>query len=134
MGDPATRIAEELELLRKWFGDIQFEPTGNWFLIPNDARASVHGWSPKPFPVAFHAQPGHPGAVPYGIYVRSDARVGSAPPANFEASASNRPPFPGEWGVLSWSIDGWFAKADVREGSNLLGFVLSFEERYRSGP
>ena len=128
------RIGEEFELLQEIFPDLIHEPNGDWFLIQNDLRAVAAGWAPQPFPVAFHAQPKHPGQAPYGIYVRSDVKVRGAAPQRFKANADQKPPFPGEWGVLSWTIDGqWVPKEPAREGANLLNFVLSFEERFRSG-
>ncbi len=134
MADRERRIGEELELLLEVFPDLIYEPKGDWFLIPSDLRAPAVGWTPQPFPVAFHAQPNHPGQAPYGIYIRSDARIRGAAPQRFKADADQKPSFPGAWGVLSWTIDGpWVPKVPAREGANLLNFVLSFEERFRSG-
>lgn len=116
------------------FPRIQYDPCGDWFLLANDERAARNGWSPVPFAVAFHAQPGHPGQPPYGIYVRPEVRVGGGVPNDFQPQAANRPPFRGEWGVLSWTVEGpWLPKENVREGANLLSFLLSFEDRYKAG-
>lgn len=134
MAERDRRIGEELELLLEVFPDLIYESKGNWFLIPNDLRALAVGWAPQPFPVAFHAQPKHPGQSPYGIYVCSDAQVGGVTPQRFTANAGQIPPFPGSWGVLSWAIDGpWVPKEPAREGANLLNFALGFEERFRTG-
>lgn len=133
MAERERRIREELELLREVFPDLIYEPKGDWFQIPNDLRALAVGWTPQPFPVAFHAQPNHPGQAPYGIYVREDVKVGGSTPQNFNSSAGQKPPFPGVWGVLSWTIEGpWLPKEPAREGANLLNYALSFEERYRT--
>lgn len=119
--------------MREVFPDLVHEPAGDWFMIRNDLRALAAGWSPDPFPVAFHAQRKHPGQAPYGIYVRFDARVDGVAPNNFKAKTSVIPPFPGAWGVLSWTVEGpWIPMEPAREGANLLNFVLSFEERFRS--
>lgn len=135
MVDRGERIREEYELLRSVFEAAVYNPVGDWFLIPDDHRAAEHGWLPTPFPVAFHAQTDHPGQAPYGIYVPSGVTVRGSTPNNFQASAQNRPAFPGTWGVLSWSVEGpWIPKGDVRAGANLLSFALSFIERYRTGP
>ena len=111
--------------------------SGDWFLVPNDLRATRHGWTPEPFPVAFHAQPKHPGQAPYGIYVLSSAQVRGQGPDNFKSNAKHRPPFDGEWGVLSWQAEddriGWVPAQRIREGSNLLNFFITFEERFKQG-
>lgn len=135
MDDRELRLEAEHRLIASVFPSVV--RSGDWFLIEHDARATRAGWSPDPFPVAFHAQPEHPGQVPYGIYVPSSARVGDQVPSNFTASADNRPPFDGEWGVLSWQGDDegipWIAKQDVREGANLLNYAITFEERFQQG-
>lgn len=135
MANRELRLQEELRLIATVFRDVV--RSEDWFLLPNDARAARYGWIPEPFPVALHAQPGHPGQVPYGIYVRSCVRIGNQVPNNFKATASNRPPFEGQWGVLSWQGDAdgtpWIPAQRIREGANLLNFVVTFEERFKQG-
>ena len=135
MDERERRLEEEHRLIARVFPSVI--RSGDWFLIEHDARAKRAGWSPDPFPVAFHAQPEHPGQVPYGIYVPSSTRVGGQTPSNFSTEASNRPPFDGQWGVLSWQGDAdgtpWIAKQKVREGANLLNYLITFEERFKDG-
>ena len=135
MAKREQRLAEERKLIASVFTDVI--RSGDWFLLPNDTRAVRYGWSPVPFPVAFHAQPQHPGQVPYGIYVPSSALCNGHVPGNFSSQAGNRQPFKGEWGVLSWQGDAdgrpWFPNVNIREGANLLNFALTFEERFKQG-
>ena len=135
MGEREFRLDEERQLIAAVVPSVV--RSGDWFLIPDDARATRRGWTPSPFPVAFHAQPGHPGQVPYGIYVPSAARIGDQVPNNFTPNAGNQPPFEGRWGVLSWQGDAegipWIPKQQIREGSNLLNFLITFEERFKEG-
>ena len=135
MANREYRLEEEHGLIASVFPSVV--RLRDWFLIPDDSRAKRYGWTPDPFPVAFHAQPEHPGQVPYGIYVQSSARVGKRTPSNFRAKASNRPPFDGQWGVLSWQGDTngrpWVPAREIREGDNLLNFLITFEERFREG-
>lgn len=135
MAERERRLEEEHRLIAELHPDVI--RSGDWFLIPNDARATRRGWTPDPFRVAFHAQPEHPGQTPYGIYVPSSAQVGGQSPENFEPNAGNRPPFEGDWGVLSWSgeADGvpWRPRQQIEEGSNLLDFFLTFQQRFREG-
>ena len=135
MAERELRLEEELSLIASVFRNVI--RSGDWFLIPDDSRAVRHGWTPNPFPVAFHAQPGHPGQVPYGIYLPSSTQIGGQTPNDFSVTASNRPPFAAQWGVLSWQGDAdrkpWVSRTNIREGANLLNFVLTFEERYKQG-
>ena len=131
MGDSALRLDEESLLISEFFASAR--RSGHWFLVPDDTRARRLGWTPDPFPVAFHAQERHPGEAPYGIFVPSSARVNGRPPDNFESTSAYQPPFEGNWGVLSWSCDPWIPKAQIREGANLLNFLLTFEHRFRQG-
>ena len=135
MAERELRLEEEFQLIVSVFPSVVRQ--GDWFLIPDDTRAVRHGWTPDPFPVAFQAQPGHPGQVPYGIYVSSSVQVGGKTPDNFTAAASNRPPFEGQWGVLSWQGDSdgtpWVPRRQIRSGANLLNFLITFEERFKEG-
>ena len=135
MDDRELRLEEEHQLLATVFPSIV--RSGDWFLIPDDGRAVRYGWTPDPFPVAFHAQPEHPLQVPYGIYVPSSAKFGEQAPGNFNSGASNRPPFDGQWGVLSWQGDAegipWIPKEKIREGANLLNYAITFEKRFKEG-
>ena len=133
MAERELRLEAERRLIVTIFSRVA--RSGDWFLIPDDARATRHGWTPDPFPVAFHAQRGHPGQVPYGIYVPSSARIGGQEPNNFNADAHNQPPFAGQWGVLSWQGDAddtpWVPATRISEGANLLNFLITFEERFK---
>lgn len=135
MVERELRLEEEYQLIVSVFPNVVRQ--GDWFLIPDDVRAVRHGWTPDPFPVAFQAQPGHPGQVPYGIYVASSAQVCGKTPDNFAADAGNRPPFEGQWGVLSWQGDSnairWVPAREIRAGANLLNFVITFETRFKEG-
>ncbi len=135
MAERKLRLEEERRLIATVFPSIV--RVGDWFLIPNDSRATRLGWTPDPFSVAFHAQTGHPGQVPYGIYVPSSAQIGGQVPHNFTANASNRPPFEGQWGIFSWQGDDhgipWVPAQSIRKGANLLNFLITFEERFKEG-
>lgn len=132
MDERAARLEEEYKLLLELYPNILRQ--GDWFCISDDERARRLGWAPEPFPVSFHAQPGHPGQAAYGIYVASNTMVNGSAPDNFQAAASNVPPFPGSWGVLSWThLSPWVARMSVRESTNLLNFVIGFEVRFKEG-
>ena len=128
------RLAAELELLRRFFRQVLFESTGSWFMIPSYPFSESGQWSPSPLAVAFHAQPGHPGQAPYGIWVPSGARYEGRMLNNIQDPANKQPPFPGRWALMSWTVDGeWRPNAEVAKGSNLLNYALGFKERFAQG-
>lgn len=126
-----ARLDQELVLLQGRFGAVI--RNGEWFLIP-EYTTRWPGWSYEQLPVSFRAQAGYPGANPYGFFVPADLRFNGSVPQNFQAQASDRPPFDGVWGMFSWSPqDPWRPGATPQSGSNLFNFALSFAERFRSG-
>ena len=129
------RVSAELRLLRGVFPDIVYSEDGHWFMIPDYPAAEALGWTPRPLPVAFHAQPGHPGQAPYGIWVPSGIRVAGSPPSNIQDPASRQPPFPGSWALLSWTSDGdqWRPRANIAAGSNLVNYAIGFRDRFLQG-
>ena len=127
------RIEEELIVIRKRFKDAEYNEAGAWVRILNYPLPD--GWNQTSTDVAFQILPSYPGTPPYGIYVPIGLQFQNERPANYTEPANNQPPFPGTWGVFSWSPDGggWKPTADVRTGSNLLNWVLGFANRFREG-
>lgn len=128
-----VRLDLELQLLQGRFGKAVSREAG-WFLMPT-YPVPAGGWNRTETPVSFRAQVGYPGTPPYGIFVPSGIRFNGALPQNYQEPVGERPPFPGEWGLFSWSPeDGqWQPGPTPREGSNLLNFALSFANRFRQG-
>jgi hypothetical protein len=122
------RLAQELDLLKKYFPSIEYKEEG-WFKIPGFALPD--GWNRSVTDVAFQARPEYPGTPPYGIYVPSGIQFKGQTPTNYNDTASPQPPFGGSWGILSWSVeDGtWKATANLLSGSNLLNWARSIADR-----
>lgn len=127
----AERIEAELVFLRSVFPTLRVE--GNWILLPGFPLPG--GWSRPSIDVAFLVPDGFPGAPPYGIYVPSSLRFGGNPPQNFAERADTQPPFGGDWGILSWSVeDGdWVPGATVEKGANLLHWARGIGKRFAEG-
>ncbi len=125
------RIQHELVMLRSRFPGLHVH--GDWACIPGFALPG--GWAPSPINVVFHIDPGYPGKAPYGIYVPVGLRHNGEKPLRYNEPAKNKPPFDGQWAVLSWAPeDGqWQPKDNISEGSNLMNWALSFSERFRGG-
>lgn len=134
-GDNAfeARLDLEMQLLQGHFSEAVAR-NGAWFLV-NDYLVSGKEWNRQKTPVAFRAQVGYPGTPPYGIFVPAGIRFNGALPQNYQEPVGDRPPFPGHWGLFSWSPDDgqWRPGATPREGSNLLNFALGFAHRFRQG-
>ncbi|OHB32995.1 MAG: hypothetical protein A2X79_00760 [Desulfuromonadaceae bacterium GWB2_53_15] len=131
------RIAKELELLKKYYIDVEHQEVGtdDWFLIPS--YPLPEGWSvscdkPAFVKVAFSVSAGHPGTEPYGFLVPLGISYNGVPPNNGGAPPK-APPFPGEWFHFSWSPGNWCPTADVAAGSNLQAWARSFISRLKEG-
>lgn len=97
------RIATELELLRKYYPMLVFNPEGNWIKIPDYRMPAGVSWNKTSIDVCFQIIAGYPATPPYGIYVPSDLKCNGEEPLNFQRVANNKPRFDGEWGMLSWT-------------------------------
>lgn len=125
----AQRIEEELGLLRNRFPGVEY--SNRWVRLPSYPLPP--GWSLGWTPVAFHMRDGFPGIGPYGIYVPAGLRFQDKLPSNYSEPAGSQPPFGGNWGVFSWEAEGWFAKADIRAGHNLLTWTEGIIKRFKEG-
>lgn len=132
------RIVEELQLLSRYYPDIQHaESAGDdWFCVLK--YAFPDGWriSENPIeiaPVVFRATAAYPTSEPYGFLVPAKANYRGSSPGN-SGSPPVPVPFGGEWLHLSWAPDGsWAPTAVLEGGSNLLHWVRSFRLRLNEG-
>jgi len=94
------------------------------------------GWNRECTDVAFQVPVGYPATPPYGIYVPTGMRFGTATPSSYTEPAGNQPPFPGTWAIFSWAPgDGeWQVPSTEFIGrASLLSFVRSFKVRFAEG-
>jgi hypothetical protein len=127
------RLRKELDVLRSQYPEMVYVEEGFWIKVPSYPLPD--GWSRKATDAAFQVPPAYPGSPPYGIFVPAGIRYSDAKPENYQEPAANRPPFEGDWGFFSWSIDGQWTvpTADFFGGCNLLSFVRSFADRFVQG-
>lgn len=125
------RIAAEVALLRKHYPNLEFKD--GWIRILRHSLPG--GWNPRTTDVVFQITASHPGTPPYGIYVPVGLRIKGATPKNYTEPASTQPPFGGEWGVFSWTVEpsDWRPTVDLASGTNLLAWVRSFARRFEEG-
>lgn len=128
------RIKNELALLRKCYSEkLLYLEEGQWVLIEGYPVPPNLRWNRQETSICFQIPAGYPGTPPYGFYVPSGIQYEDSLPNNYKEPADNRPPFPGEWGLFSWSEEGWRPGAEVETGSNLLNYVRTFKERFLEG-
>ena len=126
------RVVQELELLRKYYPNIEYKEEGRWVRIPS--YPLPEGWNRSTTDVAFQIKPGHPGTPPYGFCVPVGLEYQGHRPESYKDSASPHPPFEGRWGIFSWAhTEQWRPTANVTTGSNLLNWARSFADRFREG-
>lgn len=129
----AARIAQEIELLKRHYPLLEYNPNGQWILIPEYPLPA--DWNQETTSVAVKIEPSYPGAPPYGIYVPVGLRYQGSPPNNYREPVDVQVPFDGSWGIFSWSPeDGhWRPTGDLVSGSNLLNWVIGFKKRFEEG-
>lgn len=127
------RIEAELALLRAFYAEVEYEPSGLWVCVRRYPLSP--GWSAVETAVAAQLPVGYPGTPPYGIYVPVGLTFQGQRPNNYTEPASAQPPFGGAWGVFSWQpVDGeWRPAATTQAGTNLLTWVRGFAYRFKEG-
>jgi len=131
------RIADELELLRETFGQVDHVEVGgcDWFRIRQYAFPS--GWAKDGKPIdqlelLLNANAGYPTADPYAFWTPVEISFNGQPPNN--TTEVDNAAFEGKWLQFSWAPDGtWQPGSTVRSGSNLTDWARSFEKRLAKG-
>jgi len=126
----ATRIEDELALLRRHFGDLEYRPEGQWIRLP--AYHLPELWEPADAALCFQVPVQYPAGPPYGFFVSPAPRLKSGAQLQ-NCAPSSEPPFLGGWMKFSWSAREWRPTADLQSGSNLLNYVWSFRDRLDEG-
>jgi hypothetical protein len=128
----SDRLQAELDLLRQVFPEIEYRD--GWFRIP--AFPLSAGWNQTSTELAFQVSDGFPGTPPYGIYVPVGLLFNGSQPNNYNPQPSNRPPFDGTWGILSWQVQDavdWHVGITPEHGANLLQWVRGCAQRFAEG-
>ena len=127
-----ARIELEIELLRSLYSDLEIN--GQWIRIPEYKVPQDKPWNRKIMEICIEIPAEYPGGQPYGIYVPAGIQCNGSKPNNYVEPSQKKPPFIGEWGVMSWSPDGpWKPTSDIHKGPNLMNFVQSFAKRFNEG-
>ena len=127
------RIAQELDLIRQVYEGVEYRKQGDWFYVPS--YNLPEGWNWGTTAVAFQTNVSYPVQPPYGFYVPAGIRFQGKSPDNYDEPAGNAPPFDGQWGFFSWSVEegDWQPGIEVTSGTNLLDWVDGLANRFREG-
>jgi len=124
----ATRLAEELDLLRTRFRDLETrEADGRtWVRLPS--YSVPDGWQPSMVELVF-GFPAEVGQPPYAFQVRPALTLtNGGSPSNYTVGITN--PWGDGFAQFSWAPDGpWVPNTDIRAGANMLNFAASFRTR-----
>jgi hypothetical protein len=126
------RIDQELELLRSVSPSLDYSSEGRWVRLRRFPVPPEGGWKTAEVAVVFQFPTGYPGQKPYGFHVSPVLELKSGAGTQ-NVTLSTEPPWNGPWLKFSWDMPEWAPAEEVRIGSNMLDFVLTFVDRLRQG-
>lgn len=136
-----TRVEEELDLLRGWFGDtVDYLHEGQWVRLPA-YRIPTELWIPDVVDIALQI-PTDRATNPYGFYARALLDSDGQRPTlsgktlseigNYTYPGST--PWGDDWGRFSWQLIEWHPGDPLAAGTTVLDFARSIADRFREGP
>ncbi len=131
------RIAQELDLLKRVYGDLEhIEAEGeDWICLPRypvPKGWQINGQTVRSTPIAFLVKADYPGVAPYGFLMPAGIAFEGCPPGS-TGDPPKPVPFPGDWLHFSWSVENWAASSNACQGSNLIAWCRSFRVRLKEG-
>ena len=131
MVEVASRVEQELELLRRNFPHLEYVREGNWVRLPC-YHLPGNMWDRDWVEVCFQIPERIPGQPPYGFYVRPGLALRSGQPiGNYAFPAPTA--FGADWGKFSWQLQDWSPAANPIAGTNIVNFARSFGDRFAEG-
>jgi hypothetical protein len=126
-----ARIEQELELLRGWWTDLEYQADARWVLL-GGYGVPPGIWSEDMVDIAFQIPAHLPAEAPYGFYVRPCLTLATGvTPSNYTYPSAEPPFGDGPWGKFSWAPVVWQPKAEARDGDNIVRFASSIADRLR---
>ena len=131
------RIAQELDLLKQVYGDVQhIEEAGeDWFCLPGYPVPNgwqIDGSAVQSAPIALLVKADYPGVAPYGFLMPASISFEGSSPGS-TGDPPKEVPFPGGWLHFSWSAEKWEPSSNACQGSNLVIWCDSFSVRLKEG-
>jgi hypothetical protein len=127
------RIAQELELLRARYPDLEYSPTDHWIRLPAyPLPAGIYNGETETTVEIACRIPQLLGEQPYGFWVKPGLQLASgAAIQNYTHPVAT--PFGEGWGQFSWAPEVWNPSSDIHSGTTMLDFVRSFFQRLEEG-
>lgn len=121
------RLEKEIELLRRNYPSVLTGTDEDWVII--DKVPLPTGYNRDVTDVLFFIPSGYPETPPDNFFVPAGLRLeGGGQPDAF--NPNHRTHRNEQWDRYSWHLDnGWSPAASIEEGSNLLTFMGSVEDR-----
>lgn len=121
------RRLEEIKLLEKEYGELEYDPEIAWILFKKFKVPS--GWNKNVIELLIIIPPAYPSTAPDNFYVPLDFRLDN----NQLGDCHTESPvnlIERQWGQFSYHLDGeWHPSSNILEGDNLLSFMLKVIER-----
>ena len=122
------RILQEIELLQRRYGKLEYGPNLEWILFKEFKLPS--GWNRDVTEILVNIPVGYPSTPPDNFFVPVGLRLASGGlPTNYTESTTL---IGRQWGQFSYHVDGeWHPSANLLEGDNLLSFMIKIMDRLR---
>jgi hypothetical protein len=120
----------ELELLRNWFDQLEYHPSGDWVVLREYRLPD--GWRPSTVDLAFQIPTNLPAQAPYAFYVRPLVTYKGQQPSNCGGPVGGGP-VGGEWAQFSWAPERWEPHSSPLAGDNMVSFARSIGSRFTEG-
>ena len=128
-----TRIEQELSLLRNRFPGMTFLADGLWCRLPGYVIPGKH-WVQAAADIVFRIPEATPGEAPYGFWVAGGLTPVAAGAVIGDYTYPAPTGFDGNWGLFSWSPEGWNPGPTAAAGDNMVTWVGTFAHRLLEGP
>lgn len=123
------RRKEEIELLRRRYGEMEHGTNLDWVLFKSFPLPP--GWNRECTELLILIPAGYPSTPPENFYVRDGLRLANGEsPSNY---SEGQTVLGGRWAQFSYHPQSWDPAPDLKEGDNLLTFMLVVERRLQEG-
>lgn len=122
------RILQEIEILQKQYGELEYDPNGSWVLFKKFKLPP--GWYKEYTELLINIPSVYPSIPPDNFYVPTGFKLASEQKID---RYDEGPKFLGRtWGQFSYHIDGeWNPSDNILDGDNLMSFMLKVVDRLK---
>ncbi|SRR6266571_258343 len=120
------RRRQEIELLRKKYGQVEHGPNLDWVLFKQ--LPLPPGWNRQTTELLVILPPGYPTTPPDNFYVRNGLKLadGERMPNNYSEDQNI---LGGSWAQFSFHAERWNPSPGFEDGDSLITFLIAIEHR-----